>query len=136
MFKMLGFFIVALVSLAGCRSNEGATQDSSSDQGWTQVLTPSDGDSTYEIQRGQVSYVQNSKGERTIVVEIRRYVKMSKGTDLIKLQVSYVDCQAGHGLIHTSDMGGHLNAVAAFAKGVNTDTGALARAACAAAGVH
>ena len=126
MFKIFTCFMLALFSLVAC----------SRDQGWTEVPTPSDGDATYQIQKGPVSYVQNSKGERTVVVVIQRYIKMSHGTDLIKLQVAYADCMAGHGEVHTSDMNGHLNAVMSFARGVKTDTGALAKAACAAAGVH
>jgi hypothetical protein len=126
MFKTFACLMLALFSLVAC----------SRDQGWIAVPTSADADTTYKIQQGPVLYVQNSKGERTIVVVIQRYWKMSKATDLFKLRVAYADCQAGHGEVHTSDMYGHLNAVAAFARGVDTDIGALARAACAAAGVH
>ena len=126
MFKIFACFMFAFFPLVA----------SGRDQGWKQVPTRADGNATYKIQEGPVAYVKNPEGEKTVVVVIQRYLKISKGTDLIKLQVPYADCKAGHGEVHTSDMNGHLNAVMSFARGVETDTGALARAACAAAGVH
>lgn len=125
MFKVLGCSMFILVAVVGCGRNNG----------WTQLRTP-DGYATYEIKRDSVSYEKNSKGEKTVIVVVQRHVKVPQETEMFKLHVTYADCKAGHGLLNVFDMYGNDKAVSAFAKGVNTDSGALARAACAAAGVH
>lgn len=125
MLKVLGCSTFILVAVVACSRNND----------WTQLATP-DGYATYEIKQESVSYEKNSKGEKTVVVVVQRHVKMPQETEMFKLHVTYADCKAGHGMLNVFDMYGNDKAVSAFAKGVNTDSGALARAACAAAGVH
>jgi hypothetical protein len=125
MFKVLGCLIVTLVTVVACSRNND----------WTQLPTP-DGYATYEIQQNSISYVNNSKGEKAVVVVVKRHVKMPQETEMFKLHVTYADCKAGHGMLDVFDMYGNDKAVSAFAKGVKTDSGALARAACAEADVQ
>ena len=135
MFKVLGCLTLTLIPLVAC----------SGDHGWTEVPTPPSSvqQVTYKIRQDSVSYVQNSKGERTIVVVVQRHVvlpgfRLANETELFKMHVAYADCEAGHGLLEMFRMNDDSMALSesGFAEGVNTDSGALARAACAAAGVH
>ena len=124
MLKVGGCVIVILIAVVACsRNNE-----------WTQLPTP-EGYATYEMKKNSISYVENSKGEKTVVVVVQRHVKLPQETEMFKLHVTYSDCATGHGLLNVFDMNGNDKAVSAFARGVNTDSGVLARAACAQAGV-
>lgn len=125
MLKTLGGLSFTLVALVACSRNNG----------WAQLTTP-DEYATYEIKQNSVSYEKNSEGEKTVVIVVQRHVKLPRETEMFKLHVTYTDCKAGHGMLHVFDMYGNDKAVSAFAKGVNTDSGALARAVCAAAGVR